>query len=150
MQAAERAENAVFCPWWPWPLTFKLVWARDQTGLPCEFSANLFSSSWDISYTKTTDWQHQKQNLPQFTECGNYSQVWLLYMMSSLEMDWAYSYSLGPMWQLFTNLQWLQSVSRSSKVLRYYYLLTNMTAYNFGYVFKIWLSQLKLKFPVCQ
>jgi len=24
MQAAARAENAGFCPWWPWPLTFEL------------------------------------------------------------------------------------------------------------------------------
>jgi len=32
-----------------------------------------FSGSWDISHTykKTTDWQRQKQNLPQFTACGN-------------------------------------------------------------------------------
>ena len=22
LQAAERAQNAVLCPWWPWPLTF--------------------------------------------------------------------------------------------------------------------------------
>jgi len=30
-----------FCPWWLWPLTltFKLVRARDQTRLPCEFGA---------------------------------------------------------------------------------------------------------------
>jgi len=37
--------------------------ARDQTRLPCEFGANLFSGSQDISYTnkKTpTDWQDQK------------------------------------------------------------------------------------------
>jgi len=30
---------------------------------------NLFSHSWDISYTNKS--QHQKQNLPQFTACGN-------------------------------------------------------------------------------
>jgi len=24
MQAAERAKNAIFCSWWPWPLTFDL------------------------------------------------------------------------------------------------------------------------------
>ena len=42
-----------FCPWWSWPfsLTFKLARARDQTRLPCEFGANLLSSSQDISYT---------------------------------------------------------------------------------------------------
>ena len=32
-------------------LTFKLVRARDQTRLPCEFGANLFSGSRDISHT---------------------------------------------------------------------------------------------------
>jgi len=36
--------------------------ARDQTRLPCEFGANLFSGPQDISYTnkKPTDWQDQK------------------------------------------------------------------------------------------
>jgi len=44
------------CPWWPWPLTltFKLVQAKDQTCLPCEFGTTPFSSSWDISYHTTT------------------------------------------------------------------------------------------------
>jgi len=53
-QAADRAENAVFCPCWPWPvtLTFKLVRARDQARLLCEFGANPFSGFRDISYTK--------------------------------------------------------------------------------------------------
>jgi len=32
-------------------LTFKLVRASNQTRLPCEFGANLFSGSRDISYT---------------------------------------------------------------------------------------------------
>jgi len=35
----------------PLTLTFKLVGARDQTRLPCEFGANPFSGSQDISYT---------------------------------------------------------------------------------------------------
>jgi len=67
-QAAERAKKCRFCPWWPWPLTFKLVHVRDQTCLPCEFGANpeIFHTQ-----TKTTDWRHEKQNLPQFTACGN-------------------------------------------------------------------------------
>jgi len=34
-------------------LTFKLVRARDQTRLPCEFGANPFSGSRHISYTKS-------------------------------------------------------------------------------------------------
>jgi len=37
----------------PLTLTFKLVRARGQTRLPCEFGANLFSGSRDISYTNT-------------------------------------------------------------------------------------------------
>jgi len=43
---------------WPLTLTFKLVQARDQTRLPCEFGTNPFSGSRDIfSYTnkKVTD-----------------------------------------------------------------------------------------------
>jgi len=71
-QAAEGAKNAIFCPWWPWPLTFKLVRATDQTRLPCEFGPNPFSGSRDISYTyKKPDWQRQKPNLLQFTACSN-------------------------------------------------------------------------------
>ena len=51
--AAERAQNAIFCPWWPWHLTLmhKLDLARDQTHLQCKFGANPFSGSQDISYT---------------------------------------------------------------------------------------------------
>jgi len=33
-------------------LTLKLVQVRDQTHLPCEFGANPFSGSQDISYAK--------------------------------------------------------------------------------------------------
>jgi len=42
---------------WPLTLTFKLVRARDQIRLLCEFGANPFSVSGDISYTnkKFTD-----------------------------------------------------------------------------------------------
>jgi len=54
-------------------LTFKLVRARDQTRLPCEFGANPFSSSRDrpILYKKQKTQTAPKQNLPQFTACGN-------------------------------------------------------------------------------
>jgi len=52
MQATERAKNAVSCPWWPWPLTFKLVHSRDQNQTSsCESGANPFSGSRDILYT---------------------------------------------------------------------------------------------------
>jgi len=55
-------------------LTFKLVRARDQTRLPCEFGTNPFSGSRDILYTnKNRHRQRQKQNLTQFTACGKYS-----------------------------------------------------------------------------
>jgi len=52
---AERAEKCCFLSLVT--LTFKLVRARDQTCLQCEFGANTFSSSGDTSYTnkKTTD-----------------------------------------------------------------------------------------------
>ena len=43
---------------WPLISTFKLVRAKDQTRLPCEFGANPFSGSRNISYTnKNTDWR---------------------------------------------------------------------------------------------
>jgi len=44
-------------------LTFKLVRARNQTRLPCEFGANPFSGSQYISYAnkKTTDWRRQNR-----------------------------------------------------------------------------------------
>jgi len=48
-------------------MTFKLVQAKDQTRLPCQFGANPFSGSRDISYTSK---KTEKQNLSQFTVCG--------------------------------------------------------------------------------
>jgi len=75
-------KNTVFVPGdldlWHLTLTFKLIRARDQTRLPCEFGANPFSGSRYISYTnKNTDWDwgRQKQNLPQFTTRGNYQLI---------------------------------------------------------------------------
>jgi len=53
-QAAERAEDVVFCAWWPWPLslTFKLFRTKDRTRrLPCEFDTNPFRRSRNILYT---------------------------------------------------------------------------------------------------
>jgi len=68
-------KNVVFVPGdldlWPLTLTFKLVRARDQTHLPCEFGANPFSVSRDISYANKKSYrQRQKQDLTQFTACG--------------------------------------------------------------------------------
>ena len=52
--------------------TVKLVLARDQTRLPCEFGANPFSGSRDISYAnETTQTDGAKNNLLQFAACGN-------------------------------------------------------------------------------
>jgi len=45
----------VFCPWWPWSLTFDLdiqtIPEGNQTRLPCEFGANLISASRGIWFT---------------------------------------------------------------------------------------------------
>jgi len=65
-------KTPIFSLWWPWPLTliFKLIQARDQTRLPCEFGTNPVSSSRDISYTsKKSHSANQIQNLMQFTAC---------------------------------------------------------------------------------
>ena len=52
-------------------LTIKLVRARDQTCLMCEFGANPFSGSRDIWFTnKQSDRQRQNRNLTQFDACG--------------------------------------------------------------------------------
>ena len=75
------AEKCRFCPWWHWPLTFDFDLqscpSEGSTRLLCEFGANPFSGSRDILYTniKPTDWRRQKQNLPQFTACGNHCPV---------------------------------------------------------------------------
>ena len=57
-------KNAVFCPWWPWhlTLTFKVVRARDQTRLPCEFCANPSSGSGDISHTNNKNHTDDTKN----------------------------------------------------------------------------------------
>jgi len=53
-------------------LTFKLVRVRDQTRLPCEFGANLFSGSQRYFIHKQKNHrQGQKQNFTQLTACGN-------------------------------------------------------------------------------
>jgi len=56
---------------------------RDQTRLLCEFGANLFSRSKDISYNKNSLRQHQKQ--PYAVACGN-----------NLSRDMVTSYDLQP------------------------------------------------------
>jgi len=53
LSGGDGSAGRIFCPWLPWPSTllFKVVRARDQTCLPCEFGANPFSHSWDIWFT---------------------------------------------------------------------------------------------------
>jgi len=54
-QAPKRSKNVLFVPGdldhWRLTLTFKLVRARNDTRLFCEFGANPFSGSWEVSYT---------------------------------------------------------------------------------------------------
>ena len=54
-------------------LIFKHARARNETRLPCEFGANPFSGSRDVSYANKQNRRltAPKQNLPQFTACGN-------------------------------------------------------------------------------
>jgi len=72
MQAAERAKNVVFVPGdlglWPWPSNSS-EWGTNH--FPSEYSTNPFSGSWDTSYKQKSHRLCQKQNLMQFTACGN-------------------------------------------------------------------------------
>jgi len=69
-QAAERAEKCCFLSLVT--LTFKLIRATNQTCFPCKFRAYPFRGSprYFIHKQKSTNWQRQKQNLPQFTACS--------------------------------------------------------------------------------
>jgi len=98
-------------------LTFKLVQARDQTCLPCEFGANPFSSSRDISYTnkKTTDWRRQKQNLQQFIACSE-----------ELNTSLTVNNLSNTAW---TECPWLRTYKHSSIVLAF--LVGSMSNHNF-------------------
>jgi len=76
-------------------MTFKLVQARDQRDVPCEFGTNLFSSFQDILYTnKKQNDGAKKQNLPQFTACDNKLNIfvtsyqnWNLLLRNTERMD---------------------------------------------------------------
>jgi len=76
-QAAERAEKCRFCPWWPWPLTVHIDLQTHPSEGPNTSSMWIWCKSVQrflscfIHNQKTTDWRRQKQNLPQFTACGN-------------------------------------------------------------------------------
>jgi len=61
-----------------WPWTSNSVRARDQTYLSVN-SAQISSAVPEIQYfihKKNIDWRRQKQNLPQFTVCGNNLIIW--------------------------------------------------------------------------
>jgi len=66
-------KNAVFCLWWPWPLTFDLdiqtFLSEGPTLLPCEFGANLFSGSRDISYANKKKSQTSPKTKPYAVHC---------------------------------------------------------------------------------
>jgi len=76
-QTARRSpkgpKNAVFVPGdlhlWPWPSD------SSERGTKHVFHVNLVQIRSAVhmfhSQTKTTDWRRQKQNLPQFSACGN-------------------------------------------------------------------------------
>ena len=74
-QAVERAEKSHFCPWWPWPLDL-WPWPSNSSerGTKHVFRVNLVQRlpRYFIKNTNT-DWRRRKQNLPQFTACGNNS-----------------------------------------------------------------------------
>ena len=83
-------------------LTFKLVGARDQTRIPCEFGTNQFNHSKDIWFTnkkQTKNKSHTalKQNLTQFTVCGNKPHIfpfgksecsWMLMKQGMIGCQW--------------------------------------------------------------
>ena len=66
-QAAERADKYCFVPddpeLWPLTLTFKVVRARNQTRLSCEFDSNPFSRSQDIWGTSKQSHSAKKRTL---------------------------------------------------------------------------------------
>jgi len=73
MQAAEMVKNTTFCPWWPRPWhsnsskqgtnTFSLwIWCKSVRRFPRYFT-----------HKQKSHRQRQKQNLMQFTGCGNYT-----------------------------------------------------------------------------
>jgi len=67
MQAAERAEKYRFLTMVT--LTFKVVRARDQTHLPCEFGTNPFSGS-EIFHIQTKRSQTAPKTEPYAVHCG--------------------------------------------------------------------------------
>ena len=72
MQAAKRAEKCrvLFLVMLAFDLDIQTRPSKDQTRLPCEFGSNLLSSP-EMFHTQTKKSQCQKQNLNQFTACGN-------------------------------------------------------------------------------
>jgi len=64
-----------FCPWWP--LTFDIDLQTHPSERPNTFFTWIWRKSvqrfprYFIHKQKTTDWRRQKQNLLQFTACGN-------------------------------------------------------------------------------
>ena len=79
----DGCEECVFCPWWSLTLTFRLQ-VMDQTRLPCEFGANLFSGSRDIWGTngkKKTKKVTDSANNRTLLACGNNTNAMLMFMV---------------------------------------------------------------------
>jgi len=62
---------------WHLTLTFKVVWARHKTRFPCEFGANPFSGSRDISYTTRMWASAQRYGRPALAPSIQGRKVWL-------------------------------------------------------------------------
>ena len=81
-QAAERAEKSCFCPWWPWHSNLS------EQGTKHVFSVNLVqicSTVPEIFHTETKKSQRQKQNLAQFTECSNNTNIaWIISILLAM------------------------------------------------------------------
>ena len=141
MEAAERAEKwCFFVPddfdLWSLTLTFKLVRARNQTRLPCEFGANPFSSSRNISqaYKKVRD--SAKNNLPQFTACDKYESVlkFLIYHFTVMY------HSINQSKDLDSAINWKQIRRASWRWLcTYIHVLT----------INVWFNHIHLLVPMC-
>jgi len=75
-------------------LTFKLVRARDQTRLPCEFSENPFSGSRDIFHTQTKKSQTALKTEPYLCAVTKRALRWLTHPTTFQNTDKVFT--VGP------------------------------------------------------
>jgi len=70
-----KGRKMPFCPWCPWLCPSNSSESGTKHILHVNFSP-IRSAVPEIFHTqRTTDWRRQKQNLPQFTECGKYDVI---------------------------------------------------------------------------